>query len=196
MVRKEGSPSGSTSSDTNKENLSREYWYQNKRRSPFSRGEEETIVKYFLKKGGYSNKGGNTFWKQMEEDWVCPGRTWHSLKERFDKHIDPKLQQFGVSRQQLLDRDKELNRSKKNFGETKRMRSYTKQEDLKIIRFIWDNKRFADVKGNEVWKVMEERNVVDGRTWQSLKERYRKNILKNIKNYSLESEVLAMFSQN
>ena len=196
VVRKEGSPSGSTSSDTNKENLSRDYWYQNKRRSPFSRGEEETIVKYFLKKGGYSSRGGNTFWKQMEEDWVCPGRTWHSLKERFDKHIDPKLQQFGVSRQQLLDRDKELNRNKKNFGETKRetKRSYTKQEDLKIIQFICDNKRFADVKGNEVWKVMEERKVVEGRTWQSLKERFRKNILKNIKNYSLESEVLAMFS--
>ena len=192
VVSKEGSSSGS-SSDTNKENMSREFWYQTKRRSPFSRGEEETIVKYFLRKGGYSAKGGNTFWKQMEEDWVCPGRTWHSLKERFEKHIDPKLHQFGVSRQQLLDRDRELNKSK--FSDSKKaMRNYSRQEDLKIIQFICDNKRFADVKGNEVWKLMEERKVVDGRSWQSLKERYKKNILKNIKNYSLESEVIAMFS--
>ena len=154
------------------------------------------MVKYFLRKGGYSTKGGNTVWKRMEEDWICPGRTWQSLRERFEKHIDTKLRQFGVSRQQLLDRDKELNKSS-NSGEAKKpMRNYTKQEDLMIIQFICDNKRFADVKGNEVWKLMEERKVVDGRSWQSLKERYKKIIMRNINKYSLDSEVIAMFTSS
>ena len=190
---KEGSPS---SSGTNKENMNRDFWYKTKHRTPFSRGEEETMVKYFLRKGGYSTKGGNTVWKRMEEDWICPGRTWQSLRERFEKHIDTKLRQFGVSRQQLLDRDKELNKSS-NSGEAKKpMRNYTKQEDLMIIQFICDNKRFADVKGNEVWKLMEERKVVEGRSWQSLKERYKKIIMRNINKYSLDSEVIAMFTSS
>ena len=109
-------------------------------------------------------------------------------KERFVKHINPKLQQS-------LDQDKELNVTKTNVGEAKRKRSYTQQEDLKIIKFILDNKRLADVKGNVVWKVMEDRKVVDDRSWQSLKERYKKYISKNIKKYSLESDVIAMFSK-
>ena len=193
---KEGSPSVS-GSDTNKENMNRSYWYQAKHRSPFSRGEEETIVKYFLRNGGYSTKGGNTVWKKMEDDWVCPGRSWHSLKERFEKHIEPALHKFGVSRQRLLDRDRDLNKSPVSDTGGKVMRKYSKQEDLKIVNFIFENKRFADVKGNELWKLMEEREVVEGRTWQSLKERFRKIILKNINNYRLEKDVVAMFtSQN
>ena len=96
----------------------------------------------------------------------------------------------------MLDRDKELNKSS-NSGEAKKpMRNYTKQEDLMIIQFICDNKRFADVKGNEVWKLMEERKVVDGRSWQSLKERYKKIIMRNINKYSLDSEVIAMFTSS
>ena len=175
--------------------MNRSYWYQAKHRSPFSRGEEETIVKYFLRNGGYSTKGGNTVWKKMEEDWVCPGRTWHSLKERFDKHIDPALHKFGVSRQRLLDRDRDLNKSADSDRKGgKAMRNYSKQEDLKIINFICENKRFSDVKGNELWKLMEGRKVVEGRSWQSLKERYRKIILKNINNYKLDKDVVAMFA--
>ena len=191
-----GSTGSRGSCDTNKENMNRSYWYQAKHRSPFSRGEEETIVKYFLRNGGYSTKGGNTVWKKMEDDWVCPGRSWHSLKERFDKHIEPALHKFGVSRQRLLDRDRDLNKSAGSDSGGKGMRKYSKQEDLKIINFIFENKRFADVKGNELWKLMEEREVVGGRTWQSLKERFRKIILKNINNYQLEKDVVAMFTSH
>ena len=192
---REGCPSVS-GSETNKENLNRSYSHQAKHRSPFSRGEEEAIVNYFLRAGGYSTRGGNTVWKKMEEEGLCPGRSWHSLKERFDKHIEPALHKFGVSRQRLLDRDRDLNKTVDSDRKGKRaMRNYNKQEDLKIINFICENKRFADVKGNELWKLMEGRKVVEGRTWQSLKERYRKIILKNINNYKLDKDVVAMFSK-
>merc|ERR1719336_3266283 len=75
-------------SDTNKENRNRECWYEAKHRNSFSRGEEETIVQYFLRNGGYSSKGGNTVWIKMGKEGICTGRTWQSLKERFEKHID------------------------------------------------------------------------------------------------------------
>ena len=30
---------------------------------------------------------------------------------------------------------------------------YTKDEDLKIIKYLLENKRFGDVKGNSMWEV-------------------------------------------
>ena len=72
--------------------------------------------------------------------------------------------------------------------------SYTKAEDLAILGFIADNRRFGDVGGVEMWKLMEEREVVVGRSWQSMKERFRKKIVNNIKSYNLSKEQLKGFT--
>ena len=42
--------------------------------------------------------------------------------------------------------------------------------------------------------MMEEREVVVGRSWQSMKERFRKKIVTNIKNYNLSKEQLKGFT--
>ena len=175
-----------------KENLDKDHWYKLKYRTPFTRGEEEDIVKYFLDHGGFSIRGGNTVWKKMEEDWVCPGRTWHSLRERFVKHIKPHLRHFGLSKSDLLKADRAHNISKQNAGR-KNCNFYSKEEDLKIISFIVDNKRFLDVGGNELWKLMEERAVLDGRSWQSMKERFRKVISPKINQYKLDKIIVENF---
>jgi len=57
---------------------------------------------------------------------------------------------------------------------------YNEHEDLLIINHILDNRRQNDVGGNVLWKAMERRKVLKGRSWQSMKERYRKVILKKI----------------
>merc|ERR1719192_3062228 len=147
-----------------KENIDREDWYKIKYRQPFNRGEEEAIVNYFSTHGGYSVRGGNTVWRQMEEDWICPGRTWQSLRERFEKHIEVNLRQFGVTKTDLIKVDRE-NKVESIKGLRKNVKYYSKDEDVKIINFIIDNKRFEDVKGNELWKVIVQRNVVVGRSW-------------------------------
>ena len=175
-----------------KENLDKDYWYKLKYRTPFTRGEEEDIVKYFLDHGGFSIRGGNTVWKKMEDEWVCPGRTWHSLRERFEKHIEPHLRHFGASKSDMLKADRDHNISKQNAGR-KNCNFYSKEEDLKIISFIVDNKRFLDVGGNELWKIMEERAVLDGRSWQSMKERFRKVISPKINQYKLDKIIVANF---
>ena len=54
-------------------------------------------------------------------------------------------------------------------------------------------KRFNDVKGNELWKLMEERKVLDTRTWQSMKNRYLKVILPKIQQYKLDKNVAVQF---
>ena len=176
-----------------KENDDKDYWYKLKYRQPFSRGEEEALVSYFQQRGGYSLKGGNKIWQKIEEEWICPGRTWSSLKERWERHIEKNLKKFGTSKTMLMEKDKENPSSSKCSGAGGK--SYSRDEDLKIIEFISENKRFDDVKGNELWKIMVDRNVVEGRTWQSLKERFRKVIMKKIRQYGLPKDVVAQFAK-
>ena len=153
------------------------------------------MVNFLLRNGGYSAKGGNKVWQKMEQDWICPGRTWQSLRERFDKNIVKRLEQFGVSKTQLMEADKRIIDGKDQQvirGFRQNANYYTRDEDLKIIKFIIEKKRFDDVKGNELWQVMEDRKVVEGRSWQSLKERYIKVIRKAIREktdlYGLEAD--------
>ena len=54
----------------------------------------------------------------------------------------------------------------------------------KILGFILDNGRSADTGGVSLWQLMEYREVVEGRTWQSMKERFRKSILKRIDSFT------------
>ena len=54
----------------------------------------------------------------------------------------------------------------------------------KILGFILDNGRSADTCGVSLWQLMEYRKVVEGRTWQSMKERFRKSILKRIDSFT------------
>ena len=84
----EESISNTKAKSAKKKKDEREFWYASRHRQPYSRGEEEAVVNYFLRNGGYSVRGGNSVWQKMEEDWICPGRTWQSLKERFDKNIE------------------------------------------------------------------------------------------------------------
>ena len=53
----------------------------------------------------------------------------------------------------------------------------------KILNFILDNGRSADTGGVALWQLMEFRKVVEGRSWQSLKERFRKSILKRLDSF-------------
>ena len=137
----------------------------------------------------------------MESQAVCPGRSWQSLKERFDKHILPNLNRFGTNRTQLAEADGKAKTApaavltEEGNGTIREVRkSYVRAEDLAILGFIADNKRYGDVGGVEMWKLMEEREVVVGRSWQSMKERFRKKILTNIKNYNLSKEHLRGFT--
>ena len=55
-------------------------------------------------------------------------------------------------------------------------RPYSRFEDEKIVRYLIDSRRHSEVNGNTVWKLMETKKVIKGRSWQSIKERFRKKI--------------------
>ena len=66
---------------------------------------------------------------------------------------------------------------------------------MKILKFIAEKKRFDDVRGNDVWQVMEEMKVVKGRSWQSMKERFRKVISERIRTHGLSNEIVWEFGE-
>ena len=168
-------------------------------RASYTLAEERAVVEDLLAHGGYSQRGGTLLWRRMETSGVCPGRTWQSLKGRFDKHILFNLNKFGVSKTDLMEadrrqKDKGMEVAKVEGGDVARRAGYTPREDATILAFIAENRRQGHVGGVELWKLMEKRGVVEGRSWQSLKERFRKTILKKIKSYGLPAEQVKAFT--
>jgi len=168
-------------------------------RASYTLAEERAVVDHLLARGGYSQRGGTLLWRQMERTGVCPGRSWQSLKGRFDKHIHFNLNKFGVSKTDLVEADTKKKDETTEVAEVEgrgvaRRAGYTAREDATILGFIAENRRQGDVGGVELWKLMEERKVVEGRSWQSMKERFRKTILKKIKSYGLSAEQVKAFT--
>ncbi|KAJ9582006.1 hypothetical protein L9F63_003589, partial [Diploptera punctata] len=61
---------------------------------------------------------------------------------------------------------------------------YKKQEDIAILKFIFANRtRCKQTGGVKLWRLMERKKVLPGRTWQSMKERYRKVLVNKLDKY-------------
>jgi hypothetical protein len=56
-------------------------------------------------------------------------------------------------------------------------------EDRDILEFNVKNKRLSDLKGNTPWDLIMERGIAGGRSAQSMKERFRKRLAKNVHHY-------------
>ena len=122
----------------------------------------------------------------MESKAVCPDRSWQSMKERFNKHIIKNLDKFKVTKTQLVnaDKDKANAPTRKTASDQagSSRRPFTRSEDEAILRHILTNEDYSRVGGNKMWTEME--TVVGGRSWQSLKERFRKKIMGNLRSFS------------
>ena len=67
---------------------------------------------------------------------------------------------------------------------------YSKKEDLSIITFLKDWKRkkgSLSLGGNRIWKIMDKRAVCRGRTWESMKERWRGYLADNLDKFNMSS---------
>ena len=70
---------------------------------------------------------------------------------------------------------------------------YKNSEDQKIIQWIIKQSRYSEVGGIKMWEILESCNEVPGRSYQSMKERFRKNIMPNIQHYQLEKDQVDRF---
>ncbi|XP_066247810.1 uncharacterized protein [Euwallacea similis] len=77
-----------------------------------------------------------------------------------------------------------------NKKEEKNRPPYSLKEDQKILRYILDGNYQDLIKGDGLWKKMEMERICDFRSWQSMKNRFMRNILvsKNRPEYGLTHE--------
>ena len=176
--------------------------YKVKRRTPYSFQEEQEIINYLLRYGGFLSHGGNTMWRRMEESaLVCQGRTWQSLKQRFNKVTLKHLHLFGIKKRDLIEGGGEragnvplaVFQPPEDAGPIYRKRGppYSREEERGIIRYLLRKGGFQDRRGNLVWRKMEEARVCPGRTWQSIKQRFNAFILENLAVFDVTVEALA-----
>ncbi|XP_064609886.1 telomeric repeat-binding factor 2-interacting protein 1-like isoform X2 [Liolophura sinensis] len=63
-------------------------------------------------------------------------------------------------------------------------KKFSLADDRNIIKFLMEEHRYARMKGNAVWKDMEILKITD-HTYQSMKDRFKKQILPNIRSYNI-----------
>jgi len=115
---------------------------------------------------------------------------WKKLCLNMDKYdvtveqlVEADVRKYGSSTNEDVNGnndDDEETRSMRGFRQDRKM--YTKEDDLKIIKYLLENKRCGDVKGRTMWEMLAARNIVEGRSWQSLRERFLKQIRKKLEN--------------
>ena len=93
-----------------------------------------------------------------------------------------------------IDSENSKNKSKewkkKGPYEVKFRTPYSKKEDLSIINFLKDWKRKRgdlSLGGNRIWIMMEKRKVCNGRSWESMKERWRGHLAENLEKFNIDS---------
>jgi len=176
--------------------VSRRWSESDKFRKSYSREEVMKLINFFKEQGLYSMKSGTQVWKIIEKASICPGRSWQSLKSFFLKYVVNQLPSFGVTEKELDDHARRINDmgrwrfEEESSGDVEIVASfYTMAEDKKILNYIIDLGRVEEtglsLGGNRFWKMLEKKSVVVGRSWQSLKERFRKKIVKNLADYDL-----------
>ena len=72
-------------------------------------------------------------------------------------------------------------------------KSYENLEELKIIQWIIRQNRYSEIGGIKLWKDLEFSNEVPGRSYHSMKERFRRHILPNVQNFQLEKDQVERF---
>ena len=70
----------------------------------------------------------------------------------------------------------------------KKFEPYTVEEDLSMIAFVLKHNMVDRMKGRAVWKMAADEQLCSGRTWESMKVRFRKEILPKIDQYDLNQE--------
>ena len=194
--------------------MSRRWSESDKFRQNYSRTEAMALINFFKEHGMYLMRGGIQVWKIIEKASICPGRSWQSLKSFFQKYLVKQLPSYGVTEKELEEKARSVDEVgrwgswERKSKEKKMVASfYTTAEDKKILNYVIDHGRVEkaslggeqdlDNAGEEEYpsrKVVclfsTESTLFHCRSWQSLKERFRKKIVKNLRNYDLgESDI-------
>ena len=164
----------------------------------YSSAEDDEMLEYIVDKQQYSRVGGDELFKEMAAEKIVEGRDWVSLRNRFNYHIKKNLQAYSILtddqrtflREQTVILDEE---GKLVEGQTKKWKRFSVAEEKAILEYIVEKKAYSRTGSDSLFKEMAAQGVVQGRKWFSLKERFRKDIMKDIHSYDLTSEQVSFF---
>ena len=71
--------------------------------------------------------------------------------------------------------------------------AYCRKEQERIVQWIIENRGYNELRGNLLWKKMESDKVSRGRSYQSLKEHFRKVIITQIHTFKLSEDIVDNF---
>ena len=127
--------------------------------------EEMAILNYIVSSQMYSRVGAPTLWKKMEDQKVAEGRSSESMRVRFNDYIMKNLHCYGLTEEQIS-----FFKEKKEVaaGQSKSKQKWSREEDEAILSYISNNQSYSKVGGPSMWMMMEEQNVVEGRSWRSM----------------------------
>ncbi|XP_069165533.1 myb-like protein X isoform X2 [Procambarus clarkii] len=172
-----------------------------KNKEPYTIQEDLRIVRYIDRMRDYERVGGRELWQEMELREEFSNRSWHGLKERFRKRIFPRLHtylQFGLSQDIVRRLQARIpfhpeSTSKVNNNLSHR-RPYSHKEEKLIVQFIVRTRRYSEVGAKAMWEIMSSTVPgLKGRTWLSLKERYRRHIINHLGVFNLTEEQIHNF---
>ena len=90
-----------------------------------------------------------------------------------------------------LDPGKNRSKGWKNNGpfKVKFRTPYSKKEDFELLSFLrkWKTKKGSlPVGGTKIWKLMEKKKLCKGRSWESMKERWRGHLVDNLAKFDID----------
>lgn len=127
--------------------------------------------------------------------------TWNSVPDQF-KLVNKSYGKNSIEAclsPDKFDSDDYKNKKLKNKCKTinKHTRApYSIKEDEDILKFIIKQQAFDHIKGTLFWRKMESKAICPYRTWQSMKEHFRKKIVYNLNSHKFLSDEQKKLLQN
>ena len=160
--------------------------FREKEKGEFIQDEDQAILSYITRNQVYSQVDGESMWREMERQRVVQGRTWETMRRRFQTYILENIQLYDLT-------DEQISFFKENKGGNRKR--YTKTEDRAILNYIVSNQMYSKAKGWGLWKKMEDVAVVEGRNFNSMRSRFYGHIIKNLNCYGLTDEQVSQFEE-
>jgi len=151
------------------------------------------MINFFLLNGGYGISRGNSVWRRMAEESVCPGRSILSMKSHFNKIVSKRLGDFGVTEEELLWKNSGQLTEKKG---KKWAPYYTKEEDEAMVNFLLQNGGYECRWSSTVWMMIEEAGICPNRSWQSLRKRFNNVVRKKLEDFGVTEKDLLLHTLN
>ena len=117
-----------------------------------------------------------------------------SMISRFRNTISGKIKSYDLTQEQISLFRKRIrdadNLEEEEVQKNQKKWKYTTTEDKAILSYITTNQEYARVGSSKLWKEMEKENVLEGRGWLSMMNRFRK-IMENVGSYDLTEEQIS-----